>query len=125
MKKLLAAVCTILLILAPISAMAKNSGKEKGKGPAPNQSAYEHASDNAKFKRGDDWQGGQGKDEDKDDIELEDDEKEGKGKKHKEKSQDREKKKKGKKGDGETDDETADEDGKKQMKKSGKDKKNK
>ena len=68
MKKLIVVICTICLILAPMSVMAKNSGKGKGKGkgPNPNESAYEHASDNAKFKRGDDWQGGNGKDEDGD-----------------------------------------------------------
>ena len=69
MKKLLVIICTFLLVLTPMSVMAKNSGKGKGKGPTPNESAYEHASDNAKFKRGDDWQGGNGKDKDDDEME--------------------------------------------------------
>ena len=64
MKRLLLVICAVLLAMAPTSAVAKNSGKEKGQGPSPSSSAYEHASDNAKFKRGDDWQGGQGKVED-------------------------------------------------------------
>ena len=97
MKKLLIVICAFLLILAPMSVMAKNSGKGKDKGPSPNESAYEHASDNAKFKRGDDWQGGNGKDKDDDDLESEDDE--DNGKRNKEQDQKREKKKKGKKSD--------------------------
>jgi hypothetical protein len=125
MKRLLLVICAVLLAMAPTSAVAKNSGKEKGQGPSPSSSAYEHASDNAKFKRGDDWQGGQGKVDDKDDIGMEDDENKGQGKKHQDRDQDREKKKKGKKGVDEPDDETVDEDGKKKMKKSGKGKGNK
>ena len=74
MKQLLIFICCITLILAPCAAIAKKSqghGKSQtvGKGPSPNDSAYEHASDNARFKRGDDWQGGLGKQKDEDEIE--------------------------------------------------------
>ena len=125
MKRLLLVICTVLLAMAPTSAVAKNSGKEKGQGPSPSSSAYEHASDNAKFKRGDDWQGGQGKVDDKDDIGMEDNKNKDLRKRHQDRDQDREKKKKGKKGVDEPDDVTVDEDGKKKMKKSGKGKGNK
>ena len=99
MKRILIYLCSLLLVLAPSFALAKKPEKSMGKGPTPNASAYENASDNAKFKRGEDWQGGQGKQKDEDDEDLGDD-----GKKKMKKS----------KGD---EDET-DDDGKKKMKKS-------
>ena len=70
MKQLMILICSICLILAPCAALAKQTGKGQGKGPTPNESAYEHASDNAKFKRGTDWQGGQGKQESEDEMEA-------------------------------------------------------
>ena len=59
MKLILALIFSVCLIMAPGAAIAKKSGKGQGNRPTPNESAYEHASDNAKFKRGEDWQGGQ------------------------------------------------------------------
>ena len=101
MKKRLIVFGLVLMIMAPVSVMAKKSGKGNSQNPSPGSSAYEHASDNAKFKRGDDWQGGDGKTED---VESTDDEEMSKEKKIKEKNPEREKKKKGKKGDDESDD---------------------
>lgn len=115
MTRLLILLCSFLLAM-PLSVMAKKPGQGKGQGPSPNQSAYEHASDNAKFKRGDDWQGGHNK---ADDGEYEDDDH---GKKYQDKDRDRDKKKKGKHDDDDTDDDSVDDGGKKKMKKSGEDK---
>jgi hypothetical protein len=118
MKQILVLIFSVCLILAPAATIAKKSGKGQGQGPTPNESAYENASDNAKFKRGEDWQGGQGKHKgdkydadmdgngkqkmkkskgDKDD-DVDVDELDEKGKKSKDKDRDKEKrsKKKGK-----------------------------
>ena len=59
MKPLLAILLALILIFAPSGLFAKAGGKGKGKRANPNESAYEHASDNARFKRGDDSQGNQ------------------------------------------------------------------
>ena len=112
MKQLLILICSICLILAPGAVLAKKTNKGQGKGPTPNESAYEHASDNAKFKRGEDWQGGKGKQDDKDEIETSDK----KGKKNKEKERAKEKHHK-KKSKGEHGDAKMDNAGKKKKKK--------
>jgi hypothetical protein len=113
MKRLVILICSISLILAPGAVLAKKGNKGQGKGPTPNESAYEHASDNARFKRGDDWQGGKGKQDEKDEIEASDK----KGKKYKEQERVKEKHTK-KKGKGEHGDAEMDNGGKKKMKKS-------
>ena len=60
MKQLIVIIFSVCLIMAPGASIAKKSGKGRGKGhsPTPNDSAYEHAADSAKFKRGNGWQGG-------------------------------------------------------------------
>ena len=113
MKRLVVLICIICLILAPGAALAKKTNKGQGKGLTPNESAYEHASDNAKFKRSDDWQGGQGKYEDEDEINASDE----KGEESKEHERHKEKHTK-KKSKGEHDDADIDDAGKKKMKKS-------
>ena len=113
MKRLMILFCCICLILAPGAVLAKKGSKGQGKGPTPNESAYEHASDNAKFKRGEDWQGGKGKQE----IEDETKELDEKGKRHQEQEREREKHTK-KKGKDEIGDATMDDAGQKKMKKS-------
>jgi Ni/Co efflux regulator RcnB len=59
MKSFLAILLALSLIFAPSGLFAKAGGKGKGKRANPSESAYEHASDNARFKRGDDLQGSQ------------------------------------------------------------------
>ena len=82
MKQLVFLICIICLI--PCASLAKKTDKGQGNGPAPNNSAYEHASDNAKFKRSDNLQRGQGKYDDEDDDEINTlDEKSGSSKEHK------------------------------------------
>ncbi len=87
MKRLVILICSLCLILAPGAVLAKKDNKGQGKGPTPNESAYENASDNAQFKRGEDWQGSQGKQDEEDAIEALDK----KGKKSKEQERDKEK----------------------------------
>lgn len=60
MKCFVTLICCLCLSLAPGIVLAKKGGNshDKAKGPNPSESAYEHASDNAKFNRGEDWQGG-------------------------------------------------------------------
>lgn len=124
MNKLLLVLCALLLVLAPGTVMAKKQDKGEAKGPSPNESAYEHASDNAKFKRGDDWQGGQGKEKHGEDLEAEDDGE--KGHLHREKEQERErekereKKQQGKQDDDESDDDESGQAGKQKSKQPGK-----
>ena len=59
MKPLLVILLVFSLVFAPSCLFAKAGGKGKGKRANPSESAYEHASDNARFKRGDDSQGSQ------------------------------------------------------------------
>lgn len=68
--------------------------KGMARGPTPNVSAYEHASDNAAFKRGADWQTSQNKPEARDEINAADEN----GSKSRQRERDRERrtKKKGK-----------------------------
>jgi hypothetical protein len=56
MRTIVAILVTILFVAAPSVLMAKKDGKgdHKGHSPDPSDSAYEHADDRAKFKRGDD-----------------------------------------------------------------------
>ena len=112
MKIIIALICGLCLTLVPGNALAKKTDKGQGKGPMPNESAYEHASDNAKFKRGADWQGGQGKQTDDENEALDE-----KGKKSKDQEREREthtkQKSKGEHGDADMDDA-----GTKKMKKS-------
>lgn len=53
-KKIVFLLCSILFILPPMTAAAAKGGhgnENSGKGPQPNQAAYQHANENAKFKR--------------------------------------------------------------------------
>ena len=69
MIRLFIVFASLCLILSPLNGLAKNSGKQGGgkkhravtnKGASPSDSAYEHASDNASFKRGDSDDNGAG-----------------------------------------------------------------
>ncbi len=73
MIRLFIVFASLCLILSPLNGLAKSGGKKGGgkehrtvtnKGASPSDSAYEHASDNASFKRGEsgeDGAGGKGK----------------------------------------------------------------
>ncbi len=65
MHKTIYILLILLLVIGSGTALAKGGkkggGKSLSKESSPSGSAYEHASDNARFKRGDDWEKGQGK----------------------------------------------------------------
>lgn len=89
MKYFVLVLCALALVLSPEVTLAKkggNSSGNKGKGPHPSASAYEHASDKAKFKREDDWRGGKDKYEEEI-IELDEDGKKIKKKKKRKKGE--------------------------------------
>ena len=64
MKRLLLTIGILSLLLAPCTLVAKekSAGNMKHQGPAPSDSAYEHASDNAKFKRAEGGESGKHRD---------------------------------------------------------------
>ena len=60
MKLIMVFLVALSLTFTPIASFAKPGGKGKAKDPQPNESAYEHSSEKARFKRGDDNQEDQG-----------------------------------------------------------------
>jgi hypothetical protein len=54
---ILGAVVLGLIVFGPV-AFAKGGGHAEHGGPHPNANAYEHANDNARFKRDSDWHAG-------------------------------------------------------------------
>lgn len=124
MKKTVVFICALSLLLVPGPLFAKKPQKTKSQGPSPSESAYEHASDNARFKRGDDWQGGQGKNlQDEIITEEEEQEKKAKGQEKKKSAKDKKAKQKSDQVDDETDLVDEAEDGTKKKQKGNKSKK--
>jgi len=88
MKYFFLSLVCLILIVSPCTVFAKQGGGSQGhgNGPHPNASAYEHASDNASFNRGEDMQGGSGmQHEDSEKLLKDDDESKNKKKMLKEK----------------------------------------